>query len=511
MKKKIISSFALFIMNTSLFALTNPEHSTTQYFEKIKNDPQQLLLFLQDMPKGGDLHNHHGGATMAENMIRYSVGDHMCLDKKTLSVTINTQCSPENYLENSLRDSALYNSIIDAWSMRFFVPGRESGHDHFFATFGKFYPIVDAHSAEILAEIVERAGAQNESYLELLMTSENGAVITLANQIDWDGNLTLMREKLLAAGLGNIVRTISKNFNADETKLKNILACGTKNEKPGCDVKIRYVYLTLREQPPAQVYAQLVAGFELANKDVRFVGINMVQPEDGILSMQDYRLHMQMVSFLHELYPNVHITLHAGELTQGLVPPEGLRFHIRDAVEIAHAERIGHGIDIAYEQNAEQLLNEMAKKNIDVEINLSSNADILGVKGNDHPLPLYLRYHVPVTLSTDDEGVLRSNMTEQYLKAILTYHFSYATVKEIVRNSISYSFLPGKNLWEDQEHHRVVTACAKDTLGDTKYSASCQAFLNTNEKARLQWDLESRFMLFEKKYAFINNIKITLA
>ena len=37
-----------------------------------------------------------------------------------------------------------------------------------------------------------------------------------------------------------------------------------------------------------------------------------------------------MIDALHTLYPKVHITLHAGEITLGLVPPEGLKFHIRE-------------------------------------------------------------------------------------------------------------------------------------------------------------------------------------
>ena len=83
-------------------------------------------------------------------------------------------------------------------------------------------------------------------------------------------------------------------------------------------------------------------------------------PEDGYVSMRDYTLQMKMLDYLHSLYPKVHITLHAGELAPGLVPPEGLRFHIRQAVELGHAERIGHGVDVMYEDDAPALLKEMA-------------------------------------------------------------------------------------------------------------------------------------------------------
>ena len=126
---------------------------------------------------------------------------------------------------------------------------------------------------------------------------------------------------------------------------------------------------------------QLLTGFEAASKDSRIVGINIAQAEDGLIAMRDYKLHMQMIDYLHKLYPNVHISLHAGELVPDLVPPEGIRFHINDAINTGHAERIGHGIDITHEYNYENLLNQMARQRIMVEINLTSNQAILNVFG----------------------------------------------------------------------------------------------------------------------------------
>jgi hypothetical protein len=40
-----------------------------------------------------------------------------------------------------------------------------------------------------------------------------------------------------------------------------------------------------------------------------------------------------------------------------------------------------------------------------VEINLTSNDQILGVHGAMHPFPAYRAAGVPTVLSTDDEGV----------------------------------------------------------------------------------------------------------
>ena len=60
----------------------------------------------------------------------------------------------------------------------------------------------------------------------------------------------------------------------------------------------------------------------------------------------------------------------------------------------------------------------MAAKKVLVEIALSSNDLILGVKGSRHPLRTYLKYGVPVALVTDDAGVSRSTLTLEFRKAV---------------------------------------------------------------------------------------------
>jgi len=121
-------------------------------------------------------------------------------------------------------------------------------------------------------------------------------------------------------------------------------------------VTVRYLYQVLRGLPREIVFAQILLGFELVQTDPRFVGLNLVMPEDWYVPMHDFDLHMKMLDMLHGLYPNVHISLHAGELAMGLVPPDGLRFHIRQSIERGHAERIGHGASVMEEHDAEDLL-----------------------------------------------------------------------------------------------------------------------------------------------------------
>jgi len=293
---------------------------------------------------------------------------------------------------------------------------------------------------------------------------------------------------------------------AAEVSRRQIEYCGTPQAVPGCQVGVRYIYQVLRGFPPQQVFAQTLLGFETvqASMDAHepgFIGINFVMPEDGFLSMRNYTLQMKMLDYLHSVYPKVHISLHAGELAMGLVPPEGLRFHIRQAVELGHAERIGHGVDVMYENDAQGLLKEMAQKHVMVEINLSSNEAILGVKGAEHPFMLYRAAHVPVALSTDDEGVGRIDITNEYVRAALDYHLSYQDLKQLARTGMEHNFLPGKSLWAAQDVFSApVAACKAQTLGSDKPTADCKAFLDGSEKAAVQWELERRFRVFEGKW-----------
>jgi adenosine deaminase len=292
-----------------------------------------------------------------------------------------------------------------------------------------------------------------------------------------------------------------------EAQRNQLEHCGTAQAVPACHVEIRYIYQILRGFSPEQVFAQTLLGFETIQQTIDahepgFVGINFVMPEDGYVSMHDYTLQMKMLDYLHSVYPRVPITLHAGELAPGLVPPEGLRFHIRQAVELGHAQRIGHGVDVMYEDDFKGLLKELAQKHVMVEINLSSNEGILGVEGDHHPFPIYRLNHVPVALSTDDEGVSRIDLTHEYVRAAIDYNLTYQDIKQLARTGMEHDFLPGPSLWANPDLFTYpVQQCKSDTPGADDPSQSCKSFLDSSQKAQAQWEQERRFRLFESKYS----------
>jgi adenosine deaminase len=307
-----------------------------------------------------------------------------------------------------------------------------------------------------------------------------------------------LRDALLARGLRDDVAIAKTGLNQAEELRAKREHCGKADAAAGCSVQVRYLCQVLRGFPKEQVFAQTLLCFETASADARFVGINLVMPEDGFTAMNDYGLHMRIVRFLRGLYPKIHVSLHAGEIAPGFVPYEGLCCHVRQAVEEAQAERIGHGVDIMYENSPHALMKEMAAKHVMVEISLTSNDVILGVSGKEHPFSLYRMFGVPLALSTDDEGVSRIDLTHEYVRAVQTYDLHYADLKRMVRTSMEHNFLPGDSLWSAPDSFtRVVSACSQDSLGAEKPSSGCAAFLKSSERAHQQWELEQRFRAFE--------------
>src|ERR1700730_7088541 len=515
--------FLFFVFSVSSLAQTNvgrpsskqslSELRTARSFEAARANPADLRAFLVRMPKGADLHSHLSGAVYAESWIRAAAEDELCVNLASLSfakpqpveesVSRRATCTSGTVpAAQAYRDQHLYDALVDSFSMRGFVPTPGvTGHDHFFDSFAPFGGTAPTHLGEWLDEVATRASSQNEQYLELMHTPDFSHPAAIASEIGWHDDFTQLRDELLARGLRDDVAVARVGFDRAEALRLQREHCGQQDEASACHVQIRYLYQVLRGLPKEQVFAQALLGFETASADPRVVGINLVMPEDGYTSMSDYALHMRIVGFLHGSYPKVHISLHAGELAAGLVPYEVLCCHVRLAVEQAHAERIGHGVDVMHEDRPYELLKEMAALHVMVEINLTSNDVILGVSGKDHPFLIYRRFGVPVALSTDDEGVSRIDLTHEYVRAAQTYGLRYAEFKQMVRTSLEHSFLPGASLWSVPDTFRTaVSACSGDPLDRDKTSSSCAVFLQSSPKAQQEWELERRFLVFEATY-----------
>ncbi|MEU9079632.1 adenosine deaminase [Kitasatospora sp. NPDC048538] len=478
-------------------AAHGPEARVSALLDRIRDRPEALRAFLHELPKGGDLHNHLSGAVSTELLIQLAADDGLCIDA-TLTAQ-EAPCAPgARPASDALSDPAFRQDVIRAWSMQDFVPGAESGHDHFFATFGKFGEASWRHPGRMLAEVTDTMADQHQEYLETMITPASGGAAALAAKVGFDPDLAALRAKLLADdGIARLVAQARADADAMFAEYQATAGCGGGHPAPGCAVTVRIISQASRASTPARVFTQLLLGMELASQDDRFVAVNLVQPEDYPASLENYTLQMQMLDYLHPLYPKAHITLHAGELVPGLVKPEDLRFHIREAVLTGHAERVGHGVDVVHEDDSADLLRTLAQRHTLIEVPLTSNEQILQVSGPDHPFPLYRRNGVPTALATDDPGVSRGDITEEYRKATTRYQLGYRDLKDLARTSLEYAFLPGRSLWQDRDGFRPAPECAGETLGAAHPGPACDALLAASPKAQAQWQEECAFTDFE--------------
>jgi hypothetical protein len=331
------------------------------------------------------------------------------------------------------------------------VPSR---HDGFFATFDRFGAV--SGFVDMTVDQLKRYEAENVQYVEFMVSAwcpndRERFAKAVGEAVDDAAKLAALE----ASGLADCVAAKRNDLTAAIGKIRTSLGCDIPVPQPGCSVTFRYIAQIFRDNPPDDVFVRTATAVALIRAEPRLVALNLAGPEDYLVARRDYTRQMEIIRFLAK---DVPVALHAGELWLGLVPPSDLSFHIRQAIEIADAQRIGHGVSLAFERDAEGLLAEMRARPVVVEISLTSNDLILGVRGKDHPLPAYLAAGVPVVLSTDDAGVFRIDLTNEYFRAARDYALGYRELKTIARNALRYSFLDAEQKRDQLERFDQRTA-----------------------------------------------------
>ena len=104
------------------------------------------------------------------------------------------------------------------------------------------------------------------------------------------------------------------------------------------------------------------------------------------------------------------------------------------------AERIGHGLT-AFQD--EELIEELATRQIPVEICLTSNLRTnCCATVSEHPVRRYFDQGLMITLNTDDPAMFGTSLTREYQLAQTEFGFTDEHLRELARNSFEASFLP---------------------------------------------------------------------
>ena len=154
------------------------------------------------------------GAIYAESFIQWAADGGDCVTPSSYSLSAGPCLGPAQSAATALANPALYAGMIDAFSMRNWQLSGQSGHDHFFDTFGKFGQATDGNTDKMLAETASRAASQHEIYQELMLTPTSHELETLAKSLGWNDDFSVMQQKLLANGLPQILATASQQVKA---------------------------------------------------------------------------------------------------------------------------------------------------------------------------------------------------------------------------------------------------------------------------------------------------------
>ena len=493
------------------------EERVAEHLESLRGDSTALGAFLKAMPKGGDLHSHTSGAITTEKLIQWGAEDGACVNTTTW-VASNPCASGSVPLSRAQQDPAFHEDVLEAWSMEDHPGPLLAAHQHFFDAFGKYGAVQNAtRSDDSYADILARAGEHHQLYVELMQGFGAGRGGSLAEGLfnrsePWDTKTLLARREQLIA-LPEFQSEITRQADSIAATLRGtreLLRCDTPQADAGCGVELRLLSSANRTAVRENVFGQWVFAYELAQRVPELVGTNLVSPEENDNSLAYYNDEMYALGVLDDLNDNqagrktVHIALHAGELIPSVLKTQDqdhLRYHIRNAVELAHAERIGHGVDVLGEtagDGAADLLRDMHELGVMVEICLTSNKVLLGATGASHPLGAYLEQGVPVALATDDQGILRNDITQEYVAAATAQGLGYKQLKQMARASLEHAFVEGESLWARRDDFTARTgACAGTEPGMMAASGDCASFLATHKRAALQWKLEEQFAAFE--------------
>jgi len=220
------------------------------------------------------------------------------------------------------------------------------------------------------------------------------------------------------------------NLDWDEA-LEGILRAKEESER-AFDMAIGLIAITSRSLGPESCLRTVE--WSIRNKD-HILGIDLADSE------RDFPLAEFVPSVMKAKNAGLKVTVHTGEDT----PPS----FVRETIELAAPDRIGHGIHIIEDMSVIELVKE---RGITLEVNPWSNYLTNSVPAiEEHPLKKLFDLGVKVTINSDDPEVLETNLNNEYRIAHEVLGMSMDKIATCNRFACEASFIPDKakkRIWE---------------------------------------------------------------
>jgi adenosine deaminase len=206
-------------------------------------------------------------------------------------------------------------------------------------------------------------------------------------------------------------------------KILEALNRGRERAAKEFDVDWGWIFDILRDFPQSQTF---VLDAILNSKDHGVVGIGLTGREDKF-SLDDFAKTFEIA---HK--NKIGITVHAGELAGSEI--------IWDAINLLHADRIGHGVSCIKDP---QLIEFLKQKQVPLEICPTSNI-CMGIFPNfeSHPLRKLWDAGLLLTVNSDDPVLFNTDLNNEYKILVDHFGFNVEDLEKICLNALHASFLP---------------------------------------------------------------------
>jgi adenosine deaminase len=219
---------------------------------------------------------------------------------------------------------------------------------------------------------------------------------------------------------------IQQGHGFDFQSIHNAIVKGVKRAEKQYPIAVGLL-CTLQRILPVEV-AQTVIEFVLENRET-FVGLDLADNEVGF----DSKPFRQV--FHRAEAAGLGITVHAGESDVPKAPE-----FVMDAIEILHAVRIGHGLQIYRDKNVMDIVKQ---KGVVLELCPTSNVLTNATPSLEkHPFRQIMEHGIRTTINTDDPSIFNTNLVKEY--ELLQQHqkFTNAELEKCAQWAAESSFIP---------------------------------------------------------------------
>lgn len=393
-------------------------------FTELRQNSPQIKTFCASLPKGGILHTHPYGTMDRSTVLKVLNVFNPTIDRATVQKYISGTTEKIHPREASFLNSAFYDKPRNFLEIqKLFPKDAEQVVDFFFVPrditlFGDgvtpFARFLAAFSLPLEMLGILNGNTDNQIALEKIIYQDMflRSLEQRVSYIEITRNLPVLKSSRQFVDRYNELLKWTEDFSSITPRT---LISFNRTTLDSAEKRVQQ--LTTMTQLLSMKPSNYVVGINLMGDESLVSALDAAQFIYGKLLVEN-----EMRS------TGLQATIHAGEL--------GDAKNLRDAL-VFGVSRIGHGILLT--QNS-MYLELLRREGVALELNLTSNEVLQVVPVARNPFLQFLRLGIPVSLSTDDEGMFLTDPNSECELAILQTDIEYVELKQMMLNSIQTSF-----------------------------------------------------------------------